>query len=774
MSKRPFLLGACVFVVGTCYGQSQNVAFAVCAVILFGYGIFHLYQSKNWKKLTARSLWLLAVFLLSAIHINNEMDFREQELSHVREGEQYTLVGEIYKKEKKTYQYTYYLKDVFIILSNQRIACNDVMLTYSNDTISIGEILLLKGKIELFDSAPNEGGFNEKEFYYSQKIDFSIYDAQILKREGASSVSEQLYCFRKHIKEVYEKSAPKDAAGVLSAMLLGEKSTIDPNIKNLYQQSGISHILAISGLHVSLIGMNFYRFLRKRGMPYIVAFLCALLFLICYVTMSGNGVATRRAFGMLVVAMFANVIGRSYDSLNALGLMVILLLWDNPFLLGYAGFVFSVVAMIGVLVVGKLFSLQLEKEKKLTPRMRCLNAIYASIAVWLTTLPIVAYYYYEVPIYSVLLNLIVIPLLSIMFLFGVVGGVVGLFFPLFAKLLLLPCILLLKIYEWLAAFSMKIPCAQIIVGKPSVEKMVVYYLLLTLVCTLLFYKKCGHLKRIVGILALVLFFFHAPKHSFELSVLDVGQGDGICLCTDAGEYIFIDGGSSDVNQVGKYRILPFLKANGIRHIDYWFVSHADEDHISGLEEILELGYPVENVIISKPSVDLKDEKTLELVEFVKTYDTNIVYMRAGESLVLKASKIQCLAPEEEAVDENMEDRNALSLVLMYQDKRFTALFTGDISEIEERKLLESGVCKSVDFYKVAHHGSKYSSSEEFLAQITPRIAVVSCGEGNSYGHPHKETLERLDEIGSVILTTPEYGAITVEIDKKLEVYGVKQ
>lgn len=763
LNKRPFFLSACIFVIGICYEQSGAIIFLLAAIGVVLYGIYHFWRLRKWRRFAVRSVWLLAVFLLSIGHMKAATNFRAKELSQIQKNETFIFQGEIYKKELKTYQVFYYLKDVFIITSNQMIACNDAILKDSDKTFSIGDTLTFYGKPNQFEEAANEGGFDEKSFYFSQKIDFYISDAKIQKQEETNGNAKQLSLVREKLKSVFMQCSSTMTAGALSAMLLGDKSSLNAEIKELYQESGISHILAISGLHVSLIGMSFYRFLRKRGIPYSVGFVSSCLFLMAYVVMSGDGVATRRACGMLIIAMLADVIGRSYDALNALGFMVMLLLLENPFLLEYAGFCFSVIAMVGVLIVGNLFQMPRRTEEKISWKKRCVNALYAATGVWLTTLPLVAYYYYEIPMYSVFLNMVVIPLLSFLFFFAIIGVLIGVFLPFVANIVLLPCSLILKIYEVLADISLQLPFGNIIVGKPSLLKIVIYYVLLSLICIWLFYRKEGHGKRIVGMFVLIVLMLSAPRDTFTLSVLDVGQGDGIYLCTNEGEHIFIDGGSSDVSQVGKYRILPFLKENGIRHIDYWFVSHADEDHISGLKEVLESGYQVENLILSKAATMQKDEKTMELIAFAELYDTNILYMKAGESLMLKESEIKCLAPMGNMV--GTEDRNALSLVLMYQDKQFRGLFTGDISETEEKQLLESKVCQNVDFYKVSHHGSKFSSSEEFLDIIQPDMAVISCGKENRYGHPHKETLERLDAVGCRVWITAKCGQIKISVDK---------
>lgn len=775
MRKRPLLLGACVFVAGLCFGRYGGWVFSVVFAGLLGYANARLIKQKKWKRMAGRSLWLLFVFSAAVLHMRTELSFREQELLQITDGREIVIRGEIYKKEEKTYQNIYYLKDVTVVLSNQNIACNHVMIALAGDSYSIGESLTCSGKVKMFDTARNEGNFDAAAFYASQKIDFSVEDAVVLSSDGRKDwAAEELYGFRKRISRVYDEAVKPEYAGILSVMLLGEKSNLDSETKTLYQQVGISHILAISGLHVSLIGMGVYRFLRKRGFRYGTAFATATVFLIGYVTMTGNGVSTRRACGMLVISMFADVLGRSYDSLNALGLMTIVLLWENPFLLGYAGFIFSVAAILGIVVTGTLFTPLPEQEGKPTWKETLEKALYGSLGVWMTSIPLAAYFYYEIPVYSMLLNLLVIPLLSCLFFFGILGGLSGLLWIPAAKLLLLPCRAILCIYGVLADGTMCLPYASLIVGKPSAEKMLCFYLLLGILCYALYRKRQGHKLRIAGIVLLLFLFFRTPERGFEVDVLDVGQGDGIYLCTEDGSSVFIDGGSSSVKKVETYRILPFLKSKGISHMDYWFVSHVDEDHISGLREVLESGYEVDNLVLSKSSVFMDDEAVSSLMELAEAHQTQIITIEAGEILKFRESEMICLSPEGEEPlqykssdgSAGTADRNDLSLVLIYRDAEVAGMFPGDISREVEQKLLEEGVCGNVDFYKAAHHGSGYSNSADFLRVLQPEIAVISCGRNNIYGHPAQEAVSNMEEAGAVIFQTMEDGQVQIRKSAK--------
>ena len=263
--------------------------------------------------------------------------------------------------------------------------------------------------------------------------------------------------------------------------------------------------------------------------------------------------------------------------------------------------------------------------------------------------------------------------------------------------------------------------------------------------------------RFAGVVTVMLFVLLFPeKKEFEMDVLDVGQGDGIYLCTGDGVSFFIDGGSTDVKNVGQYRILPFLKAKGVRKISYWFVSHTDTDHISGLKEALSSGYRIEHLVIAKAVA--KEEKTLELVQLAEKAGTKVLCMEAGEALCTKTAKLQCLYP---AADARAEDVNDLCLVLRFEDGGMSSMFAGDISTEVEEALVAQGLCAQVDFFKADHHGSKYSNSAAFLQALSPRLTVASAGEDNRYGHPGAEAVERIKDSGSQFLCTMDCGQVKI-------------
>ena len=881
MRKRPLLLWACVFVLGLLIGWlmagelpafTYVIMIVAAAVALACYAALPYLVQHKYKRFWLRICGLALILICGILHMQSQIRFRERELEQIREGADISLCGEIYKKEYRKEQLRIYLKNCYAVSDQTSVACNQVMLDLPTDDYLIGELLFVNGKVHTFSSATNEGGFDERNFYFSQKIDFAVKNPRTeraaTENNGQAGLrvptSERLWRLRQRISEVYRNAMDQTLAGVLSVMLVGDKSRIDTETKSLYQKAGISHILAISGLHVSLVGMGLYRFFRRRGLKYGTAFGAAFIVILSYAFMSGNGVSTQRAVGMMLLCMLADVLGRGYDLLNALGGVVLLLLWENPFLIGYSGFQFSVTAILVIGTAGACIPVEAEKgdeykkagrgtERKVDGKegasvekagnsggirvLQCMNKLYGASAVWLGTLPLVALYYYEIPTYAALLNMLVLPLMPILFLCGLTGGLVGCVNLPIAKFLLIPCTVILQIYEKLAGAFLHFPQSNLIVGKPEAFRIFLFYGSFLIIAALWKKKRSSHGLRIIGMVALFLLLVFPQKQPQEIVVLDVGQGDGTFLRTKENAAVFVDGGSSNVKSVGTYRMLPFLKAKGVRQIDYWLVSHGDFDHISGLLEVLESGYPVKYLVVSEWAFlnEAETENMQKLLALADQTGTPVLTVAAGDLLWMEETRISFLWPQRESGGSS--DTNDNSLVFLYEDEDFRGLFAGDISSETEKALVKTyveydseiagseehwgqmaqgagEVCTEqaiqgagenctgnviqgteecveqagavaeyqkyrenlldVDFYKVNHHGSKYSSCEEWLAALSPKVATISCSRKNSYGHPHEETLERLQEVETIVYRTDEVGAITIRLERAEQAVGTDE
>ena len=728
-------------------------------IFLVGIIIYAQYNLLTKKKYIKAVIWgsiLIIAFMVCEVNCTVKDNERVQYLSKLTDGESVYVFGRIYKSEYKNNSYSYYLK------SNSGFK---VLIYSDNDILSVGDCSTIKGKVYKFSSATNEGEFNQKEFYYSQMILFRLDPEKIVKLDKRIfNFEKAIYVFKNELTNSLKKISDGEELGALCTMLLGEKSLLSNDMKESYQDAGISHILAISGLHISLVGIGIYGFMRKRRAGFVCAMIVAGGIAYIYYFMSGCAISTERALFMFFLTMIAQTIGRSNDMLNSLGISILIIVYENPFIIKYPGFVFSVVAVMGVALIVRDISGNKIKV-----------AILSSVAMQLATIPVVAIYYYEIPAYSVIINIIVLPLISIVFISGLSAAFIGLISAPIASIVIIPAIVVLKLYTFLCNIAQGLMFNKIIVGCPGAEKIVVYYVILFMlifVCK----KYKSIVIRMFGICVLLSIIFVRGHTDGEIDFLDVGQGDAIFVQIESGESVFIDGGSSSKKKVGENIILPFLKYNGVRKIDYWFISHADEDHVNGLTEVLESNYCIENVVISKASKC--DENMQKIISLSQEKGINVIEISAGDTFRFANTQITCIAPGEGGRSDNRNnsdsrsnieqfDANDSSLVLLVDDKKnnLRCMLAGDISsEVENSLVKKYGNKIDIDIYKANHHGSKYSSSKEWLNALSPDISVISCGENNRYGHPHEETLERFGEIDCKVFRTDENGQIRILLE----------
>lgn len=696
---------------------------------------------------------------------------------------QVRIVGQIYQMEQAdNYQILYLRNNSIYVQTDHRqeqIVQEPYVMIYEDggSRLRLGNTVQVMGELCFFEEERNPGGFSQKDYYQVKRIAAYLWSSQVQRLDGrVFLLRDLLYRFRLQWEKQLMETAGEEEGGVLCAILLGNKKEINDNIKQIYQMGGLSHILAISGLHLSFVGLGFYRMIRRLTGSYALGGAFGMAFLLLYIIMIGSSVSAVRALIMFCIRVGADMSGRVYDAPTAVAAAAAgVILW-RPFSFYDAGFQLSFGAVCGIIFLYPLVSDEeagyrnsAVKEKRNT-RSSLLSGIKdsftASICIQAATLPAILFHYYEFPVYSVLLNLIVIPLMSLLLVSGFAGSILCLFWPGGGILCMQLCGLILKLYERLCRGICLLPKHQLITGKPEVFGIIVYCTGL-LLCLLLLHGKICRAARAgaytVGMLALI-FSCPAVNHKgLEAVFLDVGQGDGIFIRERGGITCLIDGGSSDVSKVGKYRIEPFLKARGVSEIDYAFVTHGDSDHISGLEELLErqdIGVRISCVVF--PEQELWDEKLESLCLLAREYGTRTAVMHPGQRLEGKKLILGCIAPDGEKL---AETGNAASLVLEGTYGELDILFTGDV-EGEGENLLTEILEKEYEVLKVAHHGSKNSTNEEFLEIVHPKLAVISAGRDNRYGHPHEETLEKLEKEGAAVLITAQSGAVILKAKGK--------
>lgn len=863
----------------------------------------------------------------------SETDDQGQEISLPENESNHKLYGYIYAMEEKNGRSVLYIKSTE---ENRFVICYLSEEVSSLQSLKIGYQVIIKGKVRRFEAASNDGQFDVRKYYAGMGISYSMTNCAyevMLKKPWP--VRQGLFVIRKKLAHGLDALLSEEDSGVLKAMLLGDKSGMTEEIKGLYQRTGIAHIVAVSGLHISLWGMAICRLLKRLRIPLALANFISFLFVVLYGMMTGSQASAIRSVIMFSLYLLAPVVNRTYDMLTAMMLSAAVLLMFRPVYVFYSGFLLSFGAVSGISLfmpwLTELYSPSANiddiilKEKnnmqKISDQIiRFIRvSIMTSLCVSLFSLPIQLCFFYTFSVYSVFLNLLIAPFVSALMILGMVGAVLGSFLPTLACIPLQICHIILAFYEKLCLFFDRLPLAHPVIAKPEMWKIVVYYAVLGILYLVIMRvvispsesrqrislrdnvqkqksprlmlplqmrlgadisrqvnwrrksllsvirrrgqilykemykvvhkvvhkvvrkiahkimhmvmhdwdeknkKKLCQIFAIVVLLADVLFLCIHPRAGTTLTMLDVGQGDCFVLEEKSGFTAIIDGGSSSVSEVGRYRIDPFLRSHGISTVDFVFLSHADTDHTNGVLELLEnqKSNRIKIHYLVLTDLEKENEKFDEIRLACKNAGTRVLYFSQGNHIEIHQLKLTCIHPGDKDTKLAGLDENDHSMVLYmeykYQNKNHTALFMGDLGSAHEKEVMESllavdkkqgekesgGIGKmqsnnenmyedndenknenrkkdevegedkdenkrsgKIDILKIGHHGSKYSSTEEFLQLVDPYVCLISAGRKNRYGHPHMETLERIDETDGTVFRTDLMGQVVVDLEKQ--------
>lgn len=688
-------------------------------------------------------------------------------------GQSLSVEGRVYKKEMvrqtgKTVM-VLYLKltseagrehgKVQDVPGGEKVIC---YLESGQEEPEMGSVVRITGKVVNFERASNPGQFDAYSYYQILGISYRLNQAVIsAKSQKYNGLTQTVYQIRSFLSQKLSESLPEQEAAVMQTMLLGEKGGMDKELKALYQRNGIAHILAISGLHISMIGMGLYKILRKCAVPMKAAAVLSALAMILYCMMTGFSVSAVRAVIMFSLHMGAVMAERTYDMLTAAAVAAVLILASQPLYLQHSGFIFSFGCVLGI---GLVLPALTEGKRKMHPAAK---RMLGGLGMTVITLPVYLWFYYQFPVYSVFLNLLIIPLMS----FLMAAGLLLLVCSILCPPAMLPFTLLIRgilgIYEGVCGICDGLPGNLLTCGRPMKWQIVIYLLTLLL---LMFFKKKGNLiLRWIAAAGAVFLITFPVGGGLRITFLDVGQGDCICIENSHGMNYLVDGGSSSVSHVGTYRIIPFLKSQGISTLEAVFITHPDEDHCNGIRELVEdgeiQGISVKHLVLPDISQSGKEEAYLELEQMAAKAGIPVSYISRGQQLIDEELTITCLHPSKGYLTQSA---NEYSTVLTLTSGNFSVMLTGDVEGGGEqtltRLLQETGENK-MTVLKVAHHGSRYSTGETFLETTTPDIALISAGKNNSYGHPHEELLERLTQAGCRIYQTRDSGAVTVKYER---------
>ena len=617
-----------------------------------------------------------------------------------------------------------------------------------------GQICSVKGHFLELSPATNEGEFSLPSYYKGEGIS-GVFQAKTIElvRGESSPFAKELFTLKQSLGNRIDALFPEETAGFLKSLFLGERSGITLSEKNLYQSAGISHILAISGLHLSLLGGFFYRLLRKIKLSSLLSSLITSFFLFSYFLFTGSSHSAFRALFMLFLRFAAIQLGKGKDLLSQLSFALLFLLCLNPLSLYSIGmqcsfftlFVFflleerpgkavrkkkekalSKFCKKHALGFSKHPSLLLKFPAYLSKLIPCLlstlpHRLQGSFLFYLALLPLFSLTQFSFPLYAPLLNLLLLPLLPFFFLLGAVSIFLS-YLPeqdfLLLRLLSFSSRFLLnllfQIFHLFMEKSLALPFSQIPLGKMQALSVIFYFLFLYL---LFFFPKAKSLSLLLslGFLLSLPLYLPKPPKELEIAALDVGQGDGFVL--RKGALVFtIDNGSTSKNLFPEQIFFPYCKAKRIQHIDYALLTHCDRDHISGIQALLEKNPSISLSHLILPASALQDHRYDLLKRLAYNHGADVSYWQKGDELVFSEQGI-CLSTKKNAWAENpstskkrgpdtkghqlhircfypndstyIEEANAHSIGCLLEYGHFRMLFTGDMPKESEEALLEN-------------------------------------------------------------------------------------
>ncbi len=778
----------------------------------------NLYNIKRYFrffKLFFNSKVLITIFIFSII--SNTITIYQNNKYNIIYKDKENLEGKalvVSEKEDKEYSYVYKIK--VLNIENKKEGKNTYLYLRINKKSDIlleyGDIISFKGEFQEPSKKRNYGGFDYKNYLKTLKIygTIKLENGEVLEKNKGNILISFSNKISNSVKEKIYDLLDKREANLLIGVLLGDDDNIDDDIEEAFKISSLSHVLAVSGMQVTYIITAMYfifnNILGKRKTKIVI-----IIILIFYTILTGFSPSIVRASIMGILIMGAGLFYRKNDIWNSIAISILLMLIYNPFLITNVGLQLSYLGTIGIILLNKTFlrifnKIRFEKyilnRKIINIVSKIIEILTVTISASVVVFPIMLYNFNLFGTYFLITNLLASIIIGPITIFGTVIVIISFIFLKFGKMFSIFLEISLNILVLVSNFS-KLPFSKIYITTPKISMIIFYYVLIiffnyiykiynnrNLSLTQIRFRNLIALykykikeiynnkksrKKFISILILIVFCFNIYnffiiKRELKIYFVDVGQGDSTFIVTPKNETILIDGGGSlgtDFD-VGESTLLPYILDRGYKKIDLMFVSHFDQDHIGGLFKILE-ELKVEKVCISKQEED--SENYQKFLNIVKEKNIQVLVVKKGDKIVLDNNLyFDILWPNDKQIEENKLNNNAIVMKLNYNN--FSTLFTGDIEKLAEEKILEiyknSKILES-DILKVAHHGSKTSTTDEFLNKVKPKIALIGVGKDNMFGHPSNTTIEKLEKMNIKIYRTDLNAEISICVNDKGQV-----
>ena len=673
-------------------------------------------------------------------------------------------------KPESEYYYNYIVK--ITKLNNKK--CNKKMCLMikknkESKQFEYADLIQVNGSFEKGEVQRNYKGFSQFDYLKYQNI-YGIIKGEktkLLKHNSTNAYKLWINRVRLHIQSSLQELISTENLGIANALLLGDGSLITSEQKNIFSSANLSHILAISGMHVSYVILGISFLLKKISNRKRKYFLIILLFI--YASITGGAPSILRAAIMSVLAIIASLIYRKPDTLNNISISAFLILLFNPYYLFNLGFQLSFLGTLGIVLFNTRINFMMNKYVKYIIKhldnkkskffeiiknkviFKITSLISVSISANILIFPVLIYNFNKISFIFLFSNLLVTPILGLL-VFS--GYNVAIFSFISVKIAYIPSKIfnvLISCFQKVAEISSYIDLTKFTIGTPKISTIIFIYLLIFLLYYYSYFYSnfICHIKKsfrifIIVISIFIILFLHLNSYNtvFTIRFIDVGQGDCTLIITSSNKKILIDGGGSETGNynVGEKVLVPYLLDRKIKSVDFLIFSHFDSDHCLGLFTVIEK-LKVKNAIISEQSKESGNYKYF--CKLAKERKVNVVKVKAGNRLKIDDStNIQFLWPVENQLTQNPLNNNSVVCKVFY--KNISILFTGDIEEPAEQEIAKIYNHElKADILKVGHHGSITSSTEEFLKYVKPKIALIGVGKNNKFGHPSDVVINRL-------------------------------
>ena len=596
------------------------------------------------------------------------------------------------------------------------------------DKINLGDKVKVKGTLKLPSKNTVPNLFNYRAYLKNNNIYYILTACEITKVKNNSKILT-------HYKNKLQKYINhKKAHTYLNVFILSNKNDLDKEVLSSYQVNGLSHLFSISGMHLTLLLGTILKLLDKVSYNRYYKYVILIIILIIYMYLTDFTPSILRSGIMFILLSLNKLLNFKIETKNIMMLTFIIIVLINPFYIYNLGFQLSYLISFYLIIFAHIINKHKNYFKKL---------FITSLISFLVSFPIIISNYYQANLLSILLNLLFVPIISYIVL------------PLSFITLILPTdsilILIMDILEGISLSLTNINHLLLELPKPSIYLIMIYYALITL---LLINKKYLIPLLIIIIIHKISINFNP---SMEIIFFDVSQGDSILLHYPHNKHnILIDTGGNHTYEISKNIIIPYLKSKGISKIDYLILTHGDYDHMGEAINLVE-NFKVEKVIFNCGEFNELEQDLIKVLNKKK-----IPYYSCIKELNINDSKLYFLNSK----DYGNENDN--SNVIYTELNGYKFMFMGDASGTTEKEILNKYNLPDIDVLKAGHHGSKTSSSKEFIDTINPKYSIISVGKNNRYGHPNKEALDNLED--SKIYRTDVEGSIMFKIkNKKLKI-----